>query len=406
MPTVSMPDSPARIQKLETTSSRRPRAVGRPFFGLIDAVLVPDPAGFDFDGAVSETHATAAWTWLVRDVAPDLIDADARGDEPGAREALDGLMPELLQRARAAAAKAAATPEIERRLKVQFGGETAYERLPIVLNALKCRSLLDKAQAFGRAANSMTDEAGLGLALQSMPLSDHAVSALLMQAAVGQVSHPARLMTAVIRLTGSATEMAVQRAGFGPLVDAVLSHAQAQVPALRQYGAYADIDLVCRAIDRFHRLMRAVTGFVELGRLTRWSTIVGALTKTVSEVVEPKLREVTPDVNLALRRHQGTDRVDSDQVLAALNGCYVMATVRDCRDSLALNAMFDQTWTQVGQALEVHVQRNLEIFRQNPTDRVTGARLDAAIKMAELRFNPEYAEVLRRARDGAEKRAG
>lgn len=376
----------------------------RPFFGLIDAVIVPGPAGFDFDGGIAEPHAQAAWTWMVRDVAPDLIDAGANDEDPAVRQALDLLMPELLQRARATIA-AVATPEAERRMQIQFGSDDGYRRLPIVLNALKCRSLLDKAQAFGRAANAMTDETALGVALQSMPLNDHAVSALLFQAAMGQVTHPGRLMAAAIRLAGSATEAALQRAGFAPLIEAMLSHAQAQIPALDQHGAFADIDLTCRAIDRFHRLMRAVTGYVELGRLTRWSTAVAAVTKTVSELVEPRLRDVSPNVNLALRRHSGTDRLDSDQVLAALNGCYVLATIRDCRDSLALNAMFDQTWTQVGQALEMHVQRNLELFRQNPGDRVIAARLDAAIKMAELRFNPDYADVLRRARETAEKRA-
>lgn len=382
----------------------RSRRAARPFFGLIDAVIVPGAAGFDFDGGIAEAHAYGVWTWMVRDVAPDLIDANASDEDPEARQALDLLMPELLQRARAAIA-AVGTPDAERRLQLQMGGEEAYRRVGVVLNALKCRSLLDKAQAFGRAANGMTDETALGVALQSMPLNDHAVSALLFQAAMGQVTHPGRMMAAAIRLAGSATEASLQRAGFSPLIEAILSHAQGQIPALDQHGAFADIDLTCRAIDRFHRLMRAVTGYVELGRLTRWSTAVAALTKTASEMVEPKLRDVSPNVNLALRRHSGTDRLDSDQVLAALNGCYVLATIRDCRDSLALNAMFDQTWTQVGQALEVHVQRNLENFRQNPGDRVTAARLDAAIKMAELRFNPEYADVLRRARETAEKRA-
>lgn len=401
-----MPDNSARQIKPEPAPQRRPRQAGRPFYGLIDAVLVPDPANFPFDGAVSEGHAAAAWTWMARDVAPELIDPSATGDDPAAREALDLAMPELLQRARAALAAARQDPEAERRQKIQFGGDDAFERLPVVLNALKCRSLLHKAQSFGRAANGMTDEAGLGLALQSMPLSDQPVSALLLQAAMAQVTNPGRLMTAVIRLTGSATEAAIQRAGFAPLVDALLSHAQAQIPALNQFGAFADIDLTCRAIDRFHRLMRAVS-YVELGRLTRWSMIVAALTKTVSELVEPKLRDVAPDLNKAMRRQrEGNDRLDADLLLSALNGCYVLATVRDCRDSLALNAVFDQTWTQVGQSLEIHVQRNLEIFRQNPADKVTAARLDAAIKMAELRFNPEYAEVLRRARDGAEKRTG
>ncbi|KQW80281.1 hypothetical protein ASC89_09315 [Devosia sp. Root413D1] len=376
----------------------------RPFFGLIDAVIVPGTAGFDFDGGIAEAHAQGIWTWMVRDVAPDLIDPNAADDDQAARQALDLLVPELLQRARAAIS-AVGTPDAERRIQLQMGGDDAFRRVGVVLNALKCRSLLDKAQAFGRAANGMTDETALGVALQSMPLNDHAVSALLFQAAMGQVSHPGRMMAAAIRLAGSATEASMQRAGFAPLIEAMLSHAQAQIPALYQHGAFADIDLTCRAIDRFHRLMRAVTGYVELGRLTRWSTAVAALTKTVSELVEPKLRDVSPNVNLALRRHSGQDRLDGDQVLAALNGCYVLATIRDCRDSLALNAMFDQTWTQVGQALEMHVQRNLELFRQNPGDRVIGARLDAAIKMAELRFNPDYADVLRRARETAEKRA-
>lgn len=400
-----MPEITASQNKPKAAPQRRAREhAGRPFHGLIDAVLVPDPTTFDFDGAVSEGHAQAVWTWMSRDVAPDLMRLDLSPDDPAAREELDRAMPELLQRARDAVNTATANAESERRLIVQMGGEAPYSRMAVIRNALKCRHLLDKAQSFGRAANGMADEAGLGMALQSMPLNDHAVTALLMHAAMGQVNSPTKLMQAVIRISGAATEQAIIRAGFGPLVDAIFSHAQAQIPALQQHGAFADIDMVCRAIDRFHRLMRSVMGFVELNRLSRWSSIAAGLTTTVSELVEPKLKDVGPSINLALRRHSGTDRVDADQLLAALNGCYVLATVRDSRESLALNALFDQTWQQVGQALEIHVQRNLELFRSNPSDRVTGQRLDAAIKMAELRFNGEYAEVLKRARDSAERR--
>lgn len=400
-----MPEPSASQTKTQTAPSRHARAhAGRPFFGLIDAVLVPDPTTFDFDGAIAEGHAQAIWTWMSRDVAPDLMRLDLSPDDPAAREELDRAMPEILQRSRDAVTAATANAEAERRLIIQVGGEAAYGRLAVVRSALKCRNLMDKAQSFGRAANTMGDEAALGMALQSMPLNDHAVTALLMQSAMGQVHNPTKLMQAVIRISGAATEQAIIRAGFGPLVDAIFSHAQAQIPALQQYGAFADIDMVCRAIDRFHRLMRAVMGFVELNRLSRWSSIAAGLTTTVSELVEPKLKDVGPSINLALRRHAGTDRVDAEQLLAALNGCYVLATVRDSRESLALNALFDQTWQQVGQALEIHVQRNLELFRSNPSDRVTGQRLDAAIKMAELRFNGEYAEVLKRARDSAERR--
>jgi hypothetical protein len=380
----------------------------RPFGGLIDAVIVPSPTSFDFDGAIAAKHAEAAWVWMQRDLAPDLIPATLPADDEAARAVIDAQVPVLLQRAKAAIAEAANKPEALRRIKVQFGGEPAWLRLPVVLQALKCRAVLEKAQGFGRAANAMTDEAALGLALQSMPLSDAAVTALLMHVAVGQVSNPSRLMTAALRIAGSANEGAVHRAGFSPLVDAMLSHAQAQLPALDQIGAFADIDLVCRSVDRFHRLMRAVSGYLELGRFSRWAMIIAGLTKTMSELIEPKLANVAPDVNRALRRRGDglPDRIDSDQLLQALNGCYILSTVRDCRDSLALNALFEQTWTQVGQMIELHMQRNLDAFRANPADHIAAERLDGTIKMAELRFNAEYADVIRKARDSAERRAG
>ena len=381
------------------------RKFGKPFLGLIDAVVVDAPLEFAFDGAVTPEVATAAWTWMVRDLAPDLIDIEAVDDIPNNVAALDALMPELLTRTRNALAEAQSNFDATRRIKAQLGGEDAWAKLPTVLNALRCRNLLEKAQSFGRAANSMGDEAALALALQSMPLQDGAVASLLMMAAVGQVSTPARLITAAIRIANGNAEGALQRAGFGPLVDACFAHAQDQIPDMNQSGTFSDMDLVCRAVDRFHRLVRAVTGYVELNRSSRWSVVAAALTKAASERIEPKLRNVGPDMNMALRKREGNDRVDGDQILAALNGIYLLATVRDSRDSLAVNAVFDQVWAQTGQALEIHLERNLEALRRNPADAVTSARLDAALKMAEVRFNPEYAETMRRAKEAAIKRS-
>jgi hypothetical protein len=381
------------------------RRFGKPFLGLIDAVVVDAPMEFAFDGAVTPEIAMAAWTWMVRDLAPDLIDIEVVDDVPNNVAALEALMPELLTRTRNALSEAQSNFEATRRIKTALGGEEAWAKLPTVLNALRCRNLLEKAQSFGRAANSMGDEAALALALQSMPLQDGAVASLLMMAAVGQVSTPARLITAAIRIANGNTEPALQRAGFAPLIDACFAHAQDQIPDMNQSGTFSDMDLVCRAVDRFQRLVRAVTGYVELNRSGRWSVIAAALTKAASERIEPKLRNVGPDMNMALRKRETNDRVDGDQILAALNGIYLLATVRDSRDSLAVNAVFDQVWAQTGQALEIHIERNLDALRRNPGDAVTSARLDAALKMAELRFNPEYAETMRRAKEVAERRS-
>ncbi|UXN73441.1 hypothetical protein N8D56_21630 [Devosia sp. A8/3-2] len=133
--------------------------------------------------------------------------------------------------------------------------------------------------------------------------------------------------------------------------------------------------------------------------------VLSSLTKQISDRIEPRLKDVVPDINRALRKpREGTDRLDNDRLLAALNGVYLLSAVHDCRDSSALNALFDQARSQSGQTLEMHLQRNLELLRQNPADAPVGTRMEAGIKMAEIRFNPEYAETLRRARAAAERR--
>ena len=391
----------------QNASPRPARRSVRPFRGLLESVIVDEPILFEFDGAIPCSHAAAAWTWMRRDLAPDLGEDVELGEEAdaGARTALEARMPDLLARARSAVDAADEQVDARHRLMAQLGGEEALHYLPVVLNALKGRALLAKAQTFGRATNSMTDEAALGAALQSMPLSNPAVAALLFQAAIGQVANPGRLVVAAIRASGAATETAIVRAGFAPLLDAIFSHAQNQIPVVTQSGPFADIDLICRAVSRFHRLVRAINNFVEPVRSGRWAMINGALVKSMSDSIEPRMRDVVMDVNKALRRHRdGADRLDSNQLLSALNGVYLLATVRDCRDSLAVNALFDQTWSQIGEVLEVHLQRNLDAFRSNPRDTIASERLSAAIKMAELRYTAEYADVLRRAKEAAERR--
>ena len=360
---------------------------------------------FALTGSVSVEAANAAWTWVVRDLCPNLISSDGVANGNFRAGDLEPLMAEVLASMRAALDRIDGDNEAMRRWRAQFGRENAREEIGTVMAALKARALLPKAQGFGKAVNTMGDDAALGTALQAMPLQDPHLAALLFQAAVGQVANPSRLTSTVVKLSGSSSEAAIARNGFAPLIDALLSHAQNQLRCLQLTGPFADIDLVCRSLDRFHRLVRSLTGYVEFARGSRTTQVLSAITKMVSDRVEPRLKEVVTDLNQAMRRpREGADRIDNDRLLGAISGVYLLSAVRDSRDSLALNAVFDQAWSQTGQALELHIQRNLDLLRQNPTDPMTGARLDAAIKMAEIRFNPEYADTLKRARATAERR--
>jgi len=377
---------------------------GKPFAGLIDALLVEAPVLYEFGGSILREDAEAAWIWAIRDVCPDLMPSDAAERGVVASD-IEPVLPEMLTRMREALGRIKDDHEARRRLVAQLGDEDKIDRLPVVINALRARSLLGKAQALGKAANNFGDEAALATTLETMPLQDGALVAFLFHAMIGEVTNPTKFTSAALMLAGNAREETILRSGYGPLVDAMLAHAQNQLHRLQPSGAFVDIDLTCSAIERFHRLVRALTGYIEFGRNSRWALVLSAITKQVSEHVEPRLNELVPDIHQGLRRpREGVDRLDDDRLLAALNGMYLLATVRDCRESLALNASFDMAWSQSGEALDMHFARNLDLLRQNPDDAIVNKRLDMAIKLSELRFNAEYALTLQRARAAIEKR--
>lgn len=387
--------TPPRLQQA-AGGERLRRTRPKPFAGLIDAVLVEDPADFVFEGAIRRVHAEAIWTWVSR----DLVSGSSALEEPGE---VEPLVPQMLRIMRGALDGAAT--DADARLAALLGGTETAAALPVVANALRFKTLIDKAASFGRSSNSIADDGALGAAVRAMPLNEKNVAGLLMQAAIRPMANPARLVSALVKIAGSSDESAVVRMGFGPVLDAMLAHAQNQLHLIMPHGAFADIDLTCRGLDRLHRLLRPFISYLELGRGGPRALALAEIIKAASARVEPRLRDVTTDVIQAMRRpREGVDRLDPDRLLAALNGIYLLAAVRDCRDSLALNALFEQTWAQTGQALELHLTRTLDARRADPSDAVAAARLDTGIKMAELRFGADYADILRRARDAAERR--
>ena len=372
-------------------------------FEAIAPVLVEDGATFAFDGALEKRHARAIWIWLARDVGPDLL--DSAGRDPGVG-GLEAIAPPLLARAREIVAAARPGSDAELRLKAQIGAGHAWDRVPVMLGALKCLPLFGKAIAFGRAINAIEDESALIAALESMPRHDAKLSALLMMAAMGQVAAPGRIVLAAISIAGGESETALERAGFSPLVEAILAQAQNLVPHIRQTGVFADIDLACRAIERFHRLLSAVNVYVELTHQGRWSSTIGGLIRSASADLEPRLRQLPSDVNRSLRRaRDAADRLDAEGLLAALNGVYLLGAVRECRDSLALNEAFDEAWVHAGERLEFHLTRTMDALRETPGDTILAERLDVGIKMAEVRFGADYADALRTGRDAAIRRS-
>ena len=392
------------------TAPERARPSGLAFHGLIEPLIVPEPTGLDFLGVASREDADTVWGWMQRQLAPDLVSGLPEIERGGAA-ALEAQVPELIRRADAALK--ANRPD-SRGVRAYIasssgsggGGGDVMSVLPSVLNALKYRHYVSQARQFGQAANAIS-EAALVQALSVLPVSDPGPFSVLLYAAAAELHQPARMVQAVIRIAGAPNEQAIARIGYVPVIDALLIQAFVQVLALKEAIRDANVDRMCKAIDRYHRLARAVTAFIELPRRGRWTHLAGTMTKTMSDLIEPLLHRVAPDVNRALRKpRDSSDSIDDLQVQSATDGCRLLATVRDCRDSLAVNAVCEQAWIQTGELLEAQIQRMMEQLRASPSDVLMSERIDAAIGMAARRFGTEYAEVLRRARETVSRRAG
>ncbi len=383
-----------------------PERAGEIVKALIGSVLVQQPILFSSQGAIDFEHATSVWTWLVRDVDPTLPHDAQRALSPeGTQEIRTALCTKLSSLIAKKITEAKENADLDRRLTIQLGGQEVRSRLGQVKNAFKYYQLLPKAVAFGRAINGVRDENSLKLALKSFPVNDPGVFALMMQAAIGQITNPNRLLCVILSLSGGETQAAVTQAGFAPVLEAMIAHAQNQLWVfINSFGPFADIDLVCQSLERYHRLIRAISTITDGDKNSQWAEKVSGLTRRMSELIEPRLTNVDALIRQALRKPRiGPDQVDSDLLLDALNGLYLLVAVREARDSLALNSLVNNIWNETGKALEVLVSRNLEAFRDAPENDVVAKRLNAGIKMAEVRFNPEYADILKRARDGASR---
>ncbi|RDE10456.1 hypothetical protein [Pelagibacterium lacus] len=378
------------------------------FLDMLAHVTVEAPIFHSFPGALRADLLAPIWTWMARDIAGSVAarlgDAIASGAEPPA--AFGAMLPEILDALKANAEAERLDADRQRRNTIQMGGDGARAMLPRVIMAMRRRPLLEQAAKFGTAVGTLADEAAIGTALQTISIANPVTRALWMQVMVDHIGNPSRMMAAVSALSGGAEEKTVLAAGYGPLVDAILSHAQSQIGLVASRPAlFGDIDGACKAIDRFHRLVRALNYTLEIDRRSPWGRIIADLTGRMSERLERPLREVNANITQALRRPRDNDRIDPDKILEGFNGLYLLMAVRASRDSLAVNALLDQAWTDTGRTLELLIARALDAYRANPDDGVARERFDAGIKMAEIRFNAEYADILKRARETAARRS-
>lgn len=375
---------------------------------LLGPVLLAGPDLVFVKGAIRPKQALAVWTWLIRDIDPQLSNYAAMALGPNAPVGTDEKFAALLGELIGSQIKAAsASSEANRRLSVQLGGEEVLNTLPSLEVALKNFKLIQQTLHFSKALASISDQGALGLALGSLPSKNADVTQCMAIACVGHMQAPQQLVTGLIGISGGTEPTKIRKAGMGAFVDAILGHAQNEIGIFAEkLVGFADIDLACQVLGRYHRLMRSLHPILEEDRREIWYLGMARLTSNMSDRMRPLIVGVDAEVRRSLRPPRvGPDVVDQEELLRALNNLYLLLSARDSRDTLALNAVIETAWTDTGQTLEILMERMLDQMRTQPYNNLLRDRFNHGVKMCEVRFSKDYSEVMARARDSVMKSA-
>jgi len=366
-----------------------------------------------FGAGIRRSALDHFWEWLQRDLQQEeifLVNEVLGGQSQPSERQIEVALSNIVEMVSPLLQKCHEDPETKRRLTIQMGGPEVFEVLPTILLAFRYVSYIKSGVNLGRELSASEDPGAFAYALEHISFPTAEVKSLWCQSFVSGVLRADLLAATIAKLSYASTDEAIKKSGFGEYVGALLTNAQQQIEIIEnQTGIFRDIDLTCRAIDRFHQIARGLQFHLDLSKSSKWNVALERLVKRGALSLSSRFSDVLHDVNKVLGpAPKGANSVGLDpaNVLQAYNGLYVMAATRSARESLAVNAVVERVWKDVGTALEAMVDRIFEHFKHSAgSDAFDTAQVEIAIKFCSIRFGAEYAAILRRNKDNIVRRA-
>ncbi|MBH0237593.1 hypothetical protein [Methylobrevis albus] len=396
----------------------RPARVRRLFFEPFAPFIIREELRTRQTGRLSIDSIDGIWTYLVRDVAPDLFgpwldEASIRVYSPEAD--LKVMMAELrdtgLRQLRANHDELSATAKGRQRLGGLIGGERALSDLGDLFAIHERRksiaTLVHELPAtivVGDPSETTALEV-VGRFVERVPADAVWAGCVLLS----RLASPAVLARIAVALGGGDKAGDIRRSSVASFLDIYFSEAERVIvrfgAARRRPDGTAEM---ARALGSFHDLVRSISISIDFDGDSAWRKRLGDLRRSMSDMVQAEVEAIVPTIRRALRVEGGSTAGREGEGQDAIRAMTVLAEARRCRDSLAINELLAQVGQSSEQAIEVLGNRAIEQLKKT-----AGAgradvlmAVDIMIKLAELAFGPEYAVVMRKARDRAVGRTG
>ncbi|PLX39074.1 MAG: hypothetical protein C0606_00580 [Hyphomicrobiales bacterium] len=390
----------------------------RSFFDPFTQFLFDGSSGLKFPGRIARSSLKPIWIWITRDVVPGRVDQlmhefnlkSGNFEESDIAACGEKLRGEVLPTVRAHLKELREVPRGYARLASQLGGMSVIKdledllaidaRYPVLAAVLEqmpdvitAHDIEKDSPVTNRIRRFLTESSGDG---------DWLAVALL-----ARLDHPALLVPLAVVLGGTDNGKALASTPFSVFVRLALHQLEYAVAKV-QHDLHVRVptDQLLESLRAYHLVQRKLAVEIDLDSAPDWFAIVASARRDISEAIKAQIEPVAGMVNRTLRHNPANEasaRFDDYEAEDAERGLAILAEVRRCRESFALNEVLTVTWRRVEQALELLSAALLETLRKSTghAAEVVDRKLASALHFSSMVFGEEYTKTMRRSRANA-----
>ncbi len=380
--------------------------------------IIDEPVAVRQPARVLASSVEGIWNFLNRDVASDLFAPWIEGSWPKLflpaadlrREAIK-LRDAAFEALADAVRQMEAAPKGQLRLNGILGSERARLELGDIFHIHARRADFSQIQkelpalaVIGEASETSAMNV-VHRALMRHPADAAHIAALLLS----RSSSPVTLARIAAALGGGDSAGDIRKSAVAPFIDLYFCEIERAVlrfeEARARYDGGPDMD---RELGHFHEAVRGIAIAIDFDGDRDWRKRLGDLRRRMSDLVQPEIDAIVPLIRRALRTDGAAHGDRASDGHDAVRAMTVLNQARRCRDSLAINELIARVAQSAEQAIEVLGNRCIDEIRKSSglAQAEAIAAADIMLKLAEIAFGPEYASVMRKARDRAVGRPG
>lgn len=409
----------AHFKRVEESVTRL-QTPERLFFLPYETFIISEELTVFRTGRISRKSIRAIWTWMSRDLEPELITRTEREltnaiEHNMAQEVVEQhvkTMHDTLIRSAFNAVKATADDSLLRqKLIAQLGGEAVHKDL---LDLLRIFEVADELDAFKQAlprhikTSDQTIWPKLTRFVDKVVRNKPTHGIYFYVQLMNHFDHTSGLVTLARKLAGTDNVLQIEASAYQNLLDLGLAEIERCILVLRSNFEEVDRNAqLHRFFGDYNALVKAIDTQLDLKAKASTTRKLGDLRSMMSDYVSDILKRLPIDIRTIFKDPTAIDPgfLESAEHENTLYHLYVMKEAIRHKDSMAINSIVSAKRSEIERILEQSMDLFLGKLLDCPAYELESYKVlaDACVQYCIPVFGPDYAALRVRNRDNALK---